>query len=334
MAGARPRFCLEADPEAEYLARAAAALESARLNLHYPDWRALRDYLLDLGHAAHGGLYPGVELHAETGLPTLKEWTRIRTDRQMAESSLAQLPALAELERRSRERPASVYGVQLLRRLYYQRLAGKPTPPLEGVQVKLRRVDAAARRAYLTVTVDRQHLSGLLVRHTVDLSESNGPWDRPHVAIQGDVAQHTTSFGALVYRHAALGAELLFMQLSSLAGVRVERVAQGTLGPFFTAGTELPEGLPHELTPLFSFGLELVGGDVAHDRDNDPLQGWLRDRLSEAGRAEYQAARTSHGYNVFRDRKFVTTAPSRAALEAWCTARGKRNIVYHAKEQP
>ena len=134
-----------------------------------------------------------------------------------------------------------------------------------------------------------------------------------------------------------MDAELTFVKLAAEPQLTVERVVKGTVGPVWMGCCkEARQVAPPSLQPLLAdqdafvagFGLDMAAVDLAADRDNDPLERLLADRLSEQAREEYQAARRRYGFKVFKDRKLVVPRALQAQARAWCGGRGTRNVVY------
>ena len=73
--------------------------------------------------------------------------------------------------------------------------------------------------------------------------------------------------------------------------------------------------------------LDMVATDLAADRNNDPLGDLMSAQLSEEALPDYERAREQHGYHVFKDCKFVTTASVAPDLGAFCERMGTRNII-------
>lgn len=330
------------EAQAELLELEARALERARLNEHYPPARALAAQLRGLSPRAHLGLYPRLHLDVRTGLPTYREWTRVHTDAEMSARVLAELPPRAELEALAQAAPHTIWARQLVKHHYHTTLAQllPRSVPASQMQVQLRRVDAAERRAWLLVVLDKLDASGLYVRITVELSQQSPRWRHAMLALDAEAARETEALRAALYRLSGLDAEFTFVQLAALDGLSVERVIKGTIGPFFVAGTNVPQDLaslfaPHDRAPpgrgplLATFGLDMAGCDIARDADNDPLEDLLTERLSETGRESYLEARARLGYHVFKDRKLVVSSPDLVApLQDFCSTRGSRNVIH------
>lgn len=332
-AGAAPAGHLLHEAAADaYLERAAAILREARLGAMFPAARAMLATLEALGSRCHRGLYPQLLVEPQSGLPALREWTRISTDVQLAPKVLAGLPPQDQLRERAPRDPA--YGKQLLKWLYYSELAQKPPPVVEQLALALQRLEPDA--VQVQVILDKLDARGLLLRCTVELSQ--GPAARPLIARSGDAVSAAPELLALLYRLAGHDAELLFIELAAQPGITVRRVVIGTAGPL-----HLPELPPHaELGPLRlepdavigTFGIDTAACDLTADRDNDPLTALFSQRLSAGARSEYERAQRRLGYRVAKDRKFVADPQTLPALAALCQKAGTRNVIYPLRAAP
>ena len=320
--------------ESAYLERIGAALLRARLNRHYPNARRAARHLRCMARDVHGGLYPPLALDVRSGLPTYREWTRVKTDRDMAAEILADLPPKAELAERARRGGRGIWGKQLLKHDYYNAIAEAELAPLDHMEVRLRRVDPDARTAHFNVTLDKLDSRGLLVRKTIDLSQRDSHWDHPMLTLDEETAEHTRAFRSLIFRFASLDAELTFARLAATSNLEVEKVVKGTIGPIFMPGVRAPEAIARwfdsdrESGAVATFSLDLAARDLARDRDNDPLDDLIADRFSEQARAEYEEARKRWGYHVFKDRKFVASAALAGPVRDFCAEHETRNVIY------
>lgn len=326
-----PTTLLTQAAEATYTDRLVRIIRAAKLNLYYPDARALGAHLEALSPRIHQGLYPGVEMNLKSGLPSYKEWTRVQTDVTLAPSQLQTLGTSAALEPKAT--PGSIFEKQLKKLDYYQKLLNRPTATLGDMSVALRRVDPAQRRAWFHVILDKLDASGLFVRYVIELSQESSGWSKPIVTLDEENAKHTQEFQSLIYKFTSLDAEFTWAKLSTMPGIIVERVVKGVVGPFYFA----PEQASATLAPLLSsqeggfiamFSLDMVALDLAEDRNNDPLSGFFSEQLSEQAQQVYAQARQRHQYKRFKDRKFVTTRALQAPLTALCAQHQTKNIIY------
>lgn len=335
--GARiPATLLTGSAEAHYIKNLQDIFRRARLNMHYPESRALSSHIGVLHPSVHQGLYPGVEMNLRSGLPTYKEWTRAQTDVALATDQLRQLGARTQLEQKTRgASPDSIHHKQLRKFDYYHKIERAQLAVLGEMSVALRRVDAASHTAWFHVVLDKLDASGLFVRYAINLSQQSSAWGTPVVTLDEENARHTEAFQSLIYKFTSLDAEFTLAKLNAIGGLSVESVAKGTVGPFYFGAEQAPEAL----RPIFSsdpqgfiamFSLDMVADDLAEDRDNDPLDDLLMDKLSEEAQRGYALARQRYTYKCFKDRKFVVPRALMQPMQAYCKAHGTTNIIYTA----
>ncbi len=327
-----PSKLLTHEAEALYITRAINLLKRSRLNSHYPDARALMSHIQALAPNIHQGLYPGVEMHARSGLPTYKEWTRVQTDVLLAPDQLRQLGDRSTLAEKATRQPDGIFAKQLKKIDYYTALHNRPLATLGDMRVALRRVDTTQNKAWFNVVLDKLDVSGLFVRYTIDLSQQSSAWNKPVVTLDKETAQHTQAFQSLIYKFTSLDAEFTYVKLASIQGLEIERVIKGVIGPFYIDHTIIPQ----TLQPLFKapdhhlgmFSVDMIAHDIPEDRQNDPLESFFSEKLSPDAQAGYQRARAQMGYKRFKDRKFVAHRAMLPALRQFCEQHNTRNIIY------
>lgn len=323
----------EGESADRYIQVLTGALRAARLNSFYPDARAMIAHLEALGSAVHGGLYGGVEVHAGSGLPTYKEWTRVQTDVQIAEEQLRQLGDRAALAQKAAQGRDPIFAKQLIKHDYYTKLAGRALSPLGEMKVALRRVDPTLKRAWFHVVLDKLDVTGVFVRYAIDLSQQHTAWGQPVVRLDAEHARHTEAFQALIYQFTSLGAVFTWAKLTTMQGLELERVSRGTVGPIFWSEEAAPEplrGLWDGAPDAFcaTFAQDIIAQDIAQAQDNDPLTGLLPDAVPAEARATFDAARERAGVKHYLDRKLVVPRAKVTEAQSFCMARGTKNIVY------
>jgi hypothetical protein len=327
-----PTILLAGEEESRYVCDLVRILKGARLNAYYPDARRMASHVACLAPEVHQGLYPHLQVDQRSGLPTYREWTRVQTDVQIAPQALADLRSREVLVEKARAAPRSIFGKQLLKHDYYSAIIDSKLAPLSRMDVALRRIEPEKRTAWFRVLLDKLDASGLFVRYTIDLAQESKVWSKNMVTLDADTAGHTDAFRSLIYKFTSLDAEFTYAKLVALGNLTVERVVKGTVGPVVFSGvrTSLPlAGLIQKSGEVIAaFSLDTAATDLAADRDNDPMDDLLVDRLSERARAEYQSSRSRYGYKVFKDRKFVVTSDLMQRIRDYCQKAGTRNIVY------
>ena len=333
MPGARIPARRLTDQDAErYIQQLTQIMRRSRLNAHYPNAREIISHLEPLAPSLHHGLYEGVEMDTRSGLPTYKEWTRVQTDVLLAGDQLRQLGDRGEMARKAAASPESIFAKQLKKIDYYQAIHGRPLATLGEMSVALRKIDPGQNKAWFHVVLDKLDVSGLFVRYTIDLSQESSAWNRPVVTLDEETAQHTQAFQSLIYKFTSLDAEFTYAKLASIQGLEIERVIKGVVGPFYVDAQLAPEPLRHLFTVpdahLGMFSLDMIAHDIPEDRQNDPLDSFFAEKLSEEALLGYRRARARQGYKCFKDRKFVAHRAMVGPLKELCQARQTRNIIY------
>lgn len=318
-----------------YVRQFQGILRGGRLNNQYPESRRLGGHVAALGSDMHGGLYESLQLNAQSGLPTYREWTRVQTDVTIAADQLRQLGGRAQLAARAGgASEGSIHHKQLAKYDYYDKIQSLPLAPLGNMQVLLRRVDSTRRCAHFHVIFDKLDVSGLFVRYTIDLAQEHSGWGRPAVVLDDETAAYTEDFKALIYRFSSFDAEFTFAKLTAVAGLSVERVAKGSVGPIYVPGVERPEPIEGILGDggqegfVAMFALDTAARDVTANRNNDPFGGIFEAGVSAEVRHTYSRAREAYGYRVFKDRKFVVSRAHHESLRTLCQQMGTQNIIY------
>ena len=333
MPGAKiPSQRLSGDAAERYIQRLTQLIRRSRLNSHYPNARDLIAHLEPLAPSLHHGLYDGVEMDTRSGLPTYKEWTRVQTDVLLADDQLRQLGDRHAMAQKAAASPQSIFSKQLKKIDYYQALRNRPLATLGEMSVALRKIEPGLDKAWFHVVLDKLDVSGLFVRYTIDLSQESSAWNRPVVTLDEETAQHTQAFQSLIYKFTSLDAEFTYAKLASIQGLEIERVIKGVIGPCYFDAALAPSQLRHLFTTpdshLGMFSLDMIAHDIPEDRQNDPLESFFAEKLSQEALQGYQRARAQQGYKCFKDRKFVAHASMMGPLRDLCQARQTRNIIY------
>ncbi len=308
--------------DAEYVAALIRILRAARLNAHYPDARKLISHLGAMCPKRHRGLYGDLEIHRGAGLPAYAAWVRVKVDVEGAAARLADLGDRRELDAKARRGDDPIWAKQRDKYDYYDDIREVRLAELGGMQVALRRVEPSTSSADILVRFDKLDASGVFVRYTMELTQTDSIWSQAVVELDGETAEHTKRFESLIYKLTSVDPELTYLKLHALDGVRVDRVIKGAVGPFFWPGADISQvaALLAEPTDfLASFGLTTVATDVTEDRSNDPLDALLPEAPSPSASGDHR---------VFKDRKFVVPRHLAGGLRDLCASVGTKNVIY------
>lgn len=307
-----------------YAQTAARLVLAGRLSRYYPDPYGAAEYLRALAPSARGGVSDQAVLELSTGLPGLKDLVMIQADRALSADFIKQAEG--------REASGESVNQRLKDKLaYYRRLAGVDLPPLTRLDLKLRRVDPERDAASFEVVFDRYDAAEPgFVRYTLLLEQVDRGWGRAFLKRSGDYPRQTAEFRARIEGVAQDDSELAFLLMGQVAGVRVEEVTRGRIGPLWSPWAPAPAGwLPPGAFALH-LPLDQASVNLAADRDNDPFATIYRRFLSTESRSLVEAAAAGLGYRVQKDRKFVCSAGAAAALRKRLGLSGTQGLVYEA----
>jgi hypothetical protein len=307
-----------------YAQTAARLVLAGRLSRHYPDPYGAAEYLRAMAPSARSGVSEEAVLDLTTGMPGLKDLIALQADRAISADFIKQAEA--------RQAAGDALNQRLQDKLaYYRRLAALDLPPLTRLELKLRRVDPEAGSASFEAVFDRYDASEPgFVRYTLLLEQQDQGWGKAFLKRSGDYSRQTAEFRARIEKVAQDDSELAFLLMGQVAGVRVEEVTRGRIGPLWSPWAPAPVGW---LTPeAFALHLPLDQASVnlAADRDNDPFATIYRRFLSSESRSLVEEAAAGLGYRVQKDRKFVCSPGGAALLRQRLGESGTQNLVYEA----
>jgi hypothetical protein len=296
----------------------------------FPDRKLLQDVIAALSVGVESGVYDSVYVDARSGLPNMASFTRASADSELSE----------ELHARN-DMPADPN-----KRTYHEHLLRRRLGRIEHHDVALRRVDPKTGAAAVRIDLTKLGAAGTIVRVRVELTQV--PTGRASIVVDGErlAVEASELLHSAVYRLAGFEAEALFARLTDLAGITVERVERGEIGPFVWC---LPGGAPQPIELMKPFGalverwslppsedLELLVGfhtdmaarDVKEERSNDPLSPLMRQTIEPSERARYVRMRETLPFRVYKDRKWVATGGYTGLAKAIADGAGLKNIVY------
>ncbi len=324
-----PSVTLDDDEARAYASRMPRIMRASRLNSHYPNASGLGGHIGVMNPDVHRGLHKGLEVDERTGLPTYKAFTKVQSDAAVAANQLNVLGSREVLERKAARDPEGIYAKQLAKYDYYSQLVNADQIPLGHMEVRYRKRDNG--RDYFNVSLDKLDVSGVFVRYAIDCSQVISSSDQIAKVDEREVAQHTDSFRSLIYQFTSLDAEFTLVKLASMAGLDVERVVKGTVGPFYFPFTNTPDVFAEFVEKhgfIATFGLDMAANDVTDDRNNDPLTSFIMKTVSDEVAEGYGIARQRIGYKVFKDRKFVCARAGVNELREIIKGLGCNTIIY------
>lgn len=337
-----------------YLDLLSRALRTARLNNSFPDRRRLQASLKAMAPGFHGGIYDQVYVDARTGLPNMASFTRVQSDKEIADDSLGRMDDLKTLEAKREE--AEVYVRLARKRKYFEQLKRLSLAPIDEQKVALRRHDPSTGTAMFRLDLTKLDATGLYIRVTIELTQVASVWRTKVIDLdeEGETAEASEAFHSTVYRYAAYDAETLFLHMHDIEGVSVDRVQRGVVGPVLFAvpsardlirpmeapSDNLRKAWEHWLATapdldnanlISSFQTDIAARDVREEKSNDPLSPLLSSRIADGERARYDETRRRFPFKVYKDRKFVCTKGARPVVDAVCDAGQTKNLIYQLR---
>ncbi len=305
---------LSNDQSKQYCEQVAGAIRAARLNQFYPNSRSLISNINAMHPTYHFGFHESLKVDASSGLPTYREWTVLQADQKVAEESVYKMGTLAELEQKAASHENPIFDKQLKKKKYYTELLKLKPAPIGDTTSRLR--EKGAGLTSFLVCLDKLDVNNLFLRYSIDLTQSSG--DTVSLSAD-DVATSSDSMQSLVYRFASLDARYTFITLDAIAGINVEKVTKGTVGPiFFPGGKNIPSWLVDFVNAhgmVASFGIEMAAVDITDNSSNDPLF------------PESIEQKNAH-FRLFRDRKFVVARDKVTVFRELLSKQGYKCIVY------
>ena len=298
----------------QYCEQLCGAIRSARLNQFYPNSRLMMSNISAMRPSYHFGFHEKLEVDALSGLPTYREWTLLKADHKVALESVYKMGTLAELEQKAANHENPIFDKQLKKKKYYTNLLKLKPAPIGDTSARLRGKGDGITS--FLVRLDKLDVNNLFLRYSIDLTQSAG--DSLSLS-SDDVATESDSMQSLVYRFASLDARYTFITLDAIAGINVEKVTKGTIGPVFFPGAEnIPnwlEGFVNEHGLVASFGIEMAALDITDNSSNDPL-------FPES------VEQKNASFRLFRDRKFVVARDKVKIFRELLSKQRYKSIVY------
>jgi hypothetical protein len=319
----RPVFALSGADLELYSTTTAALIRAARLNQSYPDPERSAAYLATLAPSLRPGLDGGVDLDLSSGLPSLKDLVSVEADARVGPDFLRETGA------RPANRPLGPVGNA--KAAYYRHLVGRPLGPLWKLEARLRRVDRRRGASSFQVVYDRYDpAETVFVRYTILVEQDDASAGKTFLQRQGDYTAQTNAFREKIERFTQDESELAFLLLGGVAGLRVEEITRGRIGPLWSPWAPPPQEFRGKPESAFTLHMPLDRASLwlDEDRNDDPFSTIYRTALSSESRelVEEQAQRLR--YRVHKDRKFCVTRGAAEVLRERLRAAGTRNVIY------
>ena len=219
-------------------------------------------------------------------------------------------------------------------------MAKRELPDRFRLDLKLKRTNEQEQTADFIALFERfDPGEGVFTRYTIHLRHQNVRWAKPKVELLGDDLRYTEEFRNVISRYSSHEAEFAFILLSDVAGITVEEISRGRIGPLWMTGVSAPEPIEellkaHPGNAILNFPYEKVFVPEVEgktDENRDPFSRLYRTSLSQENRELADARAKSLGYIVHKERKFACTRPILAPLKELMVKLGKPCVVYPAR---
>lgn len=323
-------------PQAEvYCQLVEGLIRGGKPNSFFPSGRGAENLVHLLRPSVNRGLTDEVQVNLRTGLPNEPNIGRVIADKDICEKMLRTHDVESV---HSREDEASK---RLISRMeYYRDVEKRELPDRFRLDLKLKRTNEKDQNADFIALFERfDPGEGIFTRYTIHLRHQNQRWSKPKVELLGDDLRYTEEFRNVISRYSSHEAEFAFILLSDVAGITVEEISRGRIGPLWMTGVKAPEPIEELLAKypgnaILNFPYEKVfvpEVEGKSDENRDPFARLYRTSLSEDNQQIADARATSLGYVVHKERKFACTKPILGPLKELMVKLGKPCVIYPAR---
>lgn len=310
-------------------------IKGGRPNSFFPSGRGMENLVYLLRPSTNRGLSDEIQVNLRTGLPNEPNIGRVIADKDVCGKILRSHDVDSVHQR---EDEASKRLVQRIE--YYHDVAKRELPDRFRLDLKLKRTNEQEQTADFIALFERfDPGEGVFTRYTIHLRHQNVRWAKPKVELLGDDLRYTEEFRNVISRYSSHEAEFAFILLSDVAGITVEEISRGRIGPLWMTGVSAPEPIEellkaHPGNAILNFPYEKVFVPEVEgktDENRDPFSRLYRTSLSQENRELADARAKSLGYIVHKERKFACTRPILAPLKELMVKLGKPCVVYPAR---
>lgn len=327
-----PVQVLEGEHAETYCKLLEGLIRGGKPNNTFPSGRGLANLVYLLRPSTNRGLVDQVRVNLRNGLPHEPDVGRVIADKDICKKVL-QSHDLASV--RSRQDEASK---RLVNRLdYYQDVAKRELPERFRLDLKLKRIDETNQIADFIAVFERfDPGEGVFTRYQIHLRHQCDRWSKPKVELKGDDLRYTEEFRNVISRYSSDEAEFAFILLSDVAGITVQEISRGRIGPLWMKGVPCPPEIAellerHPGNVILNFPHEKVfvpEVEGKEDDNRDPFARLYRESLSAENKELADARAAKLGYIVHKDRKFACSKPILAPLRKLCADLGKPCVIY------
>ena len=310
-------------------------IRGGKPNSSYPSGRGVENLVYLLRPSVNRGLSNEVQINLRNGMPNEPNVGRVIADKDICQKLLRAHDVDSVHAREDEASKRLVHRIE-----YYRDVEKRELPERFRLDLKLKRTDEKEQTADFIAIFERfDPGEGVFTRYTIHLRHKNQRWAKPKVELLGDDLRYTEEFRNVISRYSSHEAEFAFILLSDVAGITVEEVSRGRIGPLWITGVEAPEPIQELLkaypgNAILNFPQEKVFVPEVEgktDDNRDPFARLYRQSLNDENRELADARATALGYIVHKERKFACTRPLLAPLKELMVKLGKPCVVYPAR---
>lgn len=324
------------DSQAEaYCQLVESLIRGGKPNSSFPSGRGAENLVYLLRPSVNRGLSNEVQVNLRTGLPNEPNIGRVIADKDVCQKILRTHDVDSVHARADEASQRLIHRIE-----YYRDVDKRELPERFRLDLKLKRTDEKEQTADFIALFERfDPGEGLFTRYTIHLRHKNQRWAKPKVELLGDDLRYTEEFRNVISRYSSHEAEFAFILLSDVAGITVEEISRGRIGPLWMNGVEAPEPIAellqaHPGNAILNFPHEKVFVPEVQgktDDNRDPFARMYRASLTQENQELADARAKSLGYVVHKERKFACTKPLVAPLKELMVKLGKPCVIYPAR---
>ena len=330
-----PIQILKGDQAEIYCQLVESLIRGGKPNSFFPSGRGAENLVHLLRPSVNRGMTDEVQVNLRTGLPNEPNIGRVIADKDVCAKILRTHDVESVHQRQDEASRRLVSRID-----YYHDVDKRELPERYRLDLKLKRTNDKEQTADFIALFERYDPGeGVFTRYTIHLRHQNQRWSKPKVELMGDDLRYTEEFRNVISRYSSHEAEFAFILLSDVAGITVEEISRGRIGPLWMTGVSAPEPIEellkaHPGNAIMNFPYEKVfvpEVEGKSDENRDPFARLYRASLTDDNRemADYRAK--ALGYIVHKDRKFACTKPILGPLKELMVKLGKPCVIYPAR---
>lgn len=330
-----PIQVLKGEQAETYCQLVESLIRGGKPNSFYPSGRGAENLVYLLRPSVNRGLADEIQVNLRNGMPNEPNVGRVIADKDVC-AKILRTHDVDSVHRREDEASK-----RLVNRIeFYREVEKRELPDRFRLDLKLKRTNEKEQTADFIALFERfDPGEGIFTRYTIHLRHQNVRWSKPKVELQGDDLRYTEEFRNVISRYSSHEAEFAFILLSDVAGITVEEISRGRIGPLWMNGVAAPAAIEellkaHPGNAIMNFPYEKVFVPEVEgktDENRDPFARLYRTSLTDENREIADARAKSLGYVVHKERKFACTKGILTPLKELMVKLGKPCVIYPAR---